>query len=275
MKVSLNLLTVVMFAALWTSVGAQNSPAPTIDEEIARMRKELVKAQIDCQRVGEEMAKDKKDFDSYRARTTQRLTQTRSQIDTLKQDITRNSAENDGLASQINDLKAKFHEIELAQDEFRLRLIKVCVRVQPTVKKLPPISMAPTLSALSLLANDLTTRAVDNIEGCSRLIQILNRLEENCSGIQIAQESSPVPDIRGIVYRLRIGSFFEAVVDVQGTKCAVFEGWNTDGSPRWKTQNSQQTAQAVLLAVNIREGKSLPAFVNLPMAPEAAQGGVK
>jgi cytochrome c556 len=272
MKKPFNLLTVVMAVGLCTSIFAQTA-APTIDEEITRLRKELIKAQVDCQRVIEEIAKDKKDFDAYHARTLQRMTQARSQIDSLKQDITRNSSENDGLAAQISNIQAKFREIELSQDDFRLRLVGVCKRIEPAASKLPPITMVSTMSTLSLLANDLNTRAIDNIEGCTRLVQIINRMEDNCSSIQIAQESSPVSDIRGMVYRLRIGTFFEAVVDLQGQKCALFEGLNNDGSPRWKTQDSPQTAQAILQAVNIREGKSLPAFVNLPLASEVVQGG--
>ena len=96
-------------------------------------------------------------------------------------------------------------------------------------------------------------------------MQILNKLDEASSGIQISQESSPVADIRGMVYRLRIGTIFEAVVDTKGEKCAVFTGWGDDGAPHWKNLDSPDTAMMVLQAVNIREGKSLPAFVNLPL----------
>ena len=79
------------------------------------------------------------------------------------------------------------------------------------------------------------------------------------------RKARPVADIRGMVYRLRIGTIFEAVVDTKGEKCAVFSGWGDDGAPHWKDLDSPVLAQAVLQAVNIREGKSLPAFVNLPL----------
>ena len=131
--------------------------------------------------------------------------------------------------------------------------------------------MAPMLSGLSLLMNDMTIKSIDVVEGCTRLVQILGKLDEAGSGIQISQESSPVADIRGMVYRLRIGTIFEAVVDTKGEKCAVFSGWGDDGAPHWKDLDSPVLAQAVLQAVNIREGKSLPAFVNLPLADREAQ----
>ena len=260
--------------ALCCGVFAQVAP-PSIDDEIARLRKELIQTQVDAERTGQEMEKDKKDFEAYRARTAQRLAQTQSQLDTLKSETLEQSRAGDALAARIGEVQAKRHEIELSQDEFRQKLISFCNDVQPEVKRLPPLIMAPTLSGLSLLINDLTTKSIDIVEGCTRLVQILNKLDEASSGIQVSQESSPVADIRGTVYRLRIGAIFEAVVDTKGEKCAIFSGWGGDGAPHWKDLDSPVLAEAVLQAVNIREGKSLPAFVNLPLAGGPGQGGVK
>ena len=271
----MTLLLAMALAAPWCTPLAQTPPP--IDDELVRMRKELVQAQLDCQRTGLEMDKDKKDFEAYRARTSQRLAQGKQQLDGLKAETGTQALANNALAAQIGGIQAQRREIELSQDEFRKRLIALCASVQPVVKKLPPLIMTPTLSSLSLLSSDLSTRSIDIVEGCTRLVQVLGRLDEASSGIQIAQESSPVADIRGTVYRLRIGSFFEAVVDVKGEKCALFEGWNAAGAPRWKTLESAATASALLLAINIREGKSLPALVNIPLASEAAaaQGGAR
>ena len=271
----MTLLVAMALAAPWCTSSAQTPPS--IDDEISRMRKELVQTQLDCQRTVLEMDKDKKDFEAYRARTSQRLSQGKQQLDGLKDETSKQAIANNALAAQIGGLQALRREIELSQDEFRKRLIALCATVQPAVKKLPPLIMTPTLSSLSLLSSDLSTKSVDIVEGCTRLVQILARLDEASAGIQIAQESSPVADIRGMVYRLRIGSIFEAVVDVKGEKCALFEGWNPDGAPRWKTLASATTAIALLQAINIREGKSLPAFVNIPLASEnsVAQGGAR
>ncbi len=183
------------------AVAAQVAP-PSIDDEIARLRKELIQSQVDAERVGQEMEKDKQDFDAYRARTSQHLAQTQSQLDTLKSETTVQSRANEALAARISGVLAQRHEIELSQDEFRQKLISFCNNVTPAVKRLPPLIMAPTLSGLSLLINDLATKSVDIVEGCTRLVQILNKLDEASSGIQVSQESSPTPDIPGMVYRL-------------------------------------------------------------------------
>ena len=262
---------IVACGALWCGVFGQTAP-PSIDDEIARLRKELIQTQVDIERTSQEIEKDKKDFEAYRTRTAQRLAQTQGQLDTLKSETLEQSRASDALEAKISEAIAKRREIELSQDEFRRKLISFCSDVQPEVKKLPPLIMAPMLSGLSLLMNDMTIKSIDVVEGCTRLVQILGKLDEAGSGIQISQESSPVADIRGMVYRLRIGTIFEAVVDTKGEKCAVFSGWGDGGAPHWKDLDSPVLAQAVLQAVNIREGKSLPAFVNLPLA---GQGGAK
>ncbi|MGB7569444.1 MAG: DUF3450 family protein [Chitinivibrionales bacterium] len=267
----LTITGILVCGALWCGVFGQAAP-PSIDDEIARLRKELIQTQVDVERTSQEIDKDRKDFEAYRARTVQRLAQTQGQLDTLKSETLEQSRASDALEAKISEAIAGRREIELSQDEFRRKLVSFCSGVQPEVKKLPPLIMAPMLSGLSLLMSDLTTKSIDIVEGCTRLVQILNKLDEAGSGIQISQESSPVADIRGTVYRLRIGTIFEAVVDTKGEKCAVFSGWGGDGAARWKDLGSPILAQAVLQAVNIREGKSLPAFVNLPLA---GQGGAK
>ena len=80
----------------------------------------------------------------------------KSQLDTLKSETIVQSRASDALAAQISEAIAGRREIELSQDEFRQKLISFCNNVQPAVKKLPPLIMAPTLSGLSLLISDLT-----------------------------------------------------------------------------------------------------------------------
>jgi hypothetical protein len=251
--------------ALLGNTFAQTAP-PSIDDEIMRLQKDLVQTQIDMDRTVQETEKDQKDFEAYQRRTSQRMAQIGNQLDTLKSEIAFQSHGNDSVSAQIRSVLAQRREIELSQEEFRQKLISLCNEVQPAVKKLPPIIMVPTLSALSLLVNDLSSKSIDLVEGCTRLVQVLNKLDEASSEIQVSEEHSPVPEIRGTVYRLRIGTFFEAVVDEKGEHCAVFKGWGDDGGPTWEKINSPAIAAALLRAVNIREGKSLPAFVNLPVA---------
>jgi hypothetical protein len=175
------------------------------------------------------------------------------------------------MASKIADLQAQQREIELSQEEFRNSLVIVCKKLQPFVDNLPPLSVVTIKSALAVLTNDISTKSIDIIEGCARIVQICNKLDETSSSVQISQESSPFPEIAGLVYRLRIGTIFEALVDIKGEKCALFEGWSDNGAPRWKKMESAYVAQAILSAVNIREGKALPAFVKIPFISDDSE----
>jgi hypothetical protein len=253
---------------LLTAASAQQSTA-SLDDDIIRFRKELAQTQLDCQRTGEEIQKDRTDFETYKKRTSDRMSQARRQLDTLASEIKTQARGNDSLAALIASIQADRKQIELAQNEFRRTLIILCNQVLPLTRRLPPLTMAPAQSALSLLISDLSASSIDINEGFSRLTQVIGQLNESTSSIQISQENSPAPDIRGMAYRLRIGSLFEAVVDPKGEKCAFFTGWNTDGSPKWKTITSAATAREILNAVNIREGKMLPAFVTISLTPPA------
>jgi cell division protein FtsB len=241
-----------------------SQPTLSIDDEISRLRKEIKQTTKDCKRIEDEIQKDKKDFEAYQLRTSQRLAQTKKQIDTLKSDILTQSQMSNEMASKIADLQGQQREIELSQEEFRNSLVTLCEKLQSFVTSLPPLSCSSIKSALAVLTNDISTKSIDIIEGCARIVQICNKFDETSSSVQISQESSPFPEIAGLVYRLRIGTIFEALVDTKGEKCALFEGWSEKGIPRWKKLESVSAAQAILLAVNIREGKALPAFVNIP-----------
>ena len=49
---------------LWCGRFGQ-TPPPSIDDEIARLRKELIQTQVDIERTSQEIEKDKKDFEAY------------------------------------------------------------------------------------------------------------------------------------------------------------------------------------------------------------------
>jgi hypothetical protein len=92
-------------------------------------------------------------------------------------------------------------------------------------------------------------------------------MEETGAAIQVGQTTSAVPEIRGSASTLRIGNVFEAIVDEDGKVCAFWQGADSTGRPLWVVVNNQTTASTVLKAINVREGKSLPSFIDLPYGP--------
>jgi len=58
----------------------------------------------------------------------------------------------------------------------------------------------------------------------------------------------------------------DAVADSKGTVCYVWTGNNNGGEPVWKPAADKIAASEIVHAVAVREGKALPAFVDLPLA---------
>jgi hypothetical protein len=154
----------------------------------------------------------------------------------------------------------------LLQDSFRQGLVQLCRLFIEEARLLPPVTADAKVNALAFLQSELTTKNIDNVEGIQRFFQIVNDLEELTGSIQIASGPSPVPELRGTVYRLRIGTLFEAAVDAQGNNYALWAGVDSTGGTVWTTGSENAVAAGILNAINIREGKSLPSLVELPFS---------
>lgn len=235
-----------------------------IASEIRRIRKELLLVQEERSRLTEEKEKDRKAFNEYRKRTRKRMRQVRAETDSTEQLIEQHRLKDDSLAALVSAERARKRQIELVRDEFRMALIAGCDRASLVARTYPPMVSAKAVSATDLLRSELKTEAVDNIEGLNRLVQITQDMEEMAVGIQIVQGTSPVPEIRGTTFRIRIGTLLDAVVDAKGTRCAFWTGNSETGGPEWRLITDPLVASQVLRAVNVREGKALPTLVQLP-----------
>jgi hypothetical protein len=157
-----------------------------------------------------------------------------------------------------------------------MRLIAECDSFSVIAKNLPPMVSSNLVSSIQLIKAELVAKSVSNIEAMNRLVQIANDIEDVNSQIQVVQESSPVPDIRGVVNRLRIGCVYESLVDEKGTKAAVWNGYDKNGKPLWTLIINPKECEDILKSIQIREGKSLPDFVKIPFqAPAEVSGGAK
>ena len=237
-----------------------------IDAEIGRVRKELASIVAEKRQVKEKAEKDYEEHRGYLKTIRQRFGIIRTEIDSLKQLQFVEKQRNDSLEGAVRLERSRQRQFELLQDSFRQRLVRLCGLFIVQVRLLPPLSSGSTESALAFLQSELKTKSIDNVEGIQRLFQILGTFEELTGNIQIASGPSPVPELRGTVYRLRIGTLFEAAVDAQGKNYALWNGSDSTGVATWMTGNDNATAAGILDAVNIREGKSLPSLVDLPFS---------
>ena len=237
-----------------------------LDAEIGRVRKELASIVAEKRQVREKAQKDYQEHSAYLKSIQQRFKTIRNGIDSLENLEVTEKVRNDSLAGAIRSEIAKQRQYELLQDSFRKRLVDLCEEFAVQAGKMPPITTGSTVNGLAFLGSELKTKNVDNVEGIQRLFQVVNDLEELTGSIQIASGPSPVPELRGTVYRLRIGTLFEAAVDAQGKNYALWNGGDSTDSGPWTVGSDNVTGAQILNAVNIREGKSLPALVELPFS---------
>jgi len=235
-----------------------------LDEEIRRIRKELAQVTSQRQSVKQEAASDSKDHASYRTKFENRLKTASAETDSIFELIRQYRQRNDSLSAVIAGLKSSQKQYDLLQEDFRLRLIAVCDQISRLASTIPPMSSKSISNPAAFLKSELVSRNIDNIDGLQRLMQILNNHEELTGSIQIFQGISPVPEIPGTVYRLRIGCLFEAVVQSTGNRYALWNGMDSTGKEIWLTRSDPEGGSQILNAINIREGKTLPSFARIP-----------
>ncbi|HEX3020383.1 MAG TPA: DUF3450 family protein [Chitinispirillaceae bacterium] len=236
-----------------------------LDKEISRIKKELISVSSQRQSVKQESVNDSKDQSSYKKRFETRFNAATAESDSLSELIQIYRQKNDSLSAVIAGLVASQKQNDLLQDNFRLRLIAACDQISTQASKIPPMSAKSITVAAAFLKSELTARNIDNIDGLQRLIQIINNHEDLTGSIQIFQGISPLPDMPGTVYRLRIGCLFEAAVQSGGTRYAVWNGIDSSGKEIWLIKNDPEGASQIVNAINIREGKALPAFARVPL----------
>jgi len=258
--------------ACLTPPHATAADAGPVETEIRKVRKELAQVKTERERNAAEMKNEKRGDAEYDERTAARRARVNRETDSLKSEAAASGRRLDSLSAVLGVLQSQQRQIDLGHEDVRRSLVEACERAATALDGLPPMVHGQTANALGLLKSELAARSVDVVEGLSRLHQILAQAEEAYAGIQVVQESSPVPDIRGTVYRLRIGGFFEAVCDIKGEQGAVWKGVSGEGTAVWERVSSQVASQ-ILRAVNIREGKALPDFAELPVGRSGAADG--
>lgn len=238
-----------------------------IDNEIIRVKKELKQAKKERKKVLVAAKQDKKEFEEYKKRTLARFRVLAAETDSIRRQVGIFNKKSAGLGSILSQLDAQKREYDLRQKHLQGQLVSLCDNAVAFAKTTPPLLSKKACDGIDFLKSELAVGSIDNSEGAERLVKILNDLDLQCMNVEIAQGASPIPQIQGNVYRLRIGGVFEAAVDTKGSKCAV---WSAGG--QWLFIDAAAVSSEILEAVMIREGKALPAFVKLPFSLEKEEG---
>lgn len=275
MQINRRIFTVVIAVSAVAATFAKDDSPASIDKEIMRVRKELMQVQTERQKNKKDFEQDRANYQEYTERTAKRMATIKFEVDSLNRQIRYQGHKRDSLIALIDNANARSHQVDISQDALRGRFSTSCDQIIAGYQDLPPLVKQSLVSSTALLKGELRGKNIDNVEALNRIQQILMRGEDITGSIQVSQESSPAPEIRGTVYRLRIGTFFEGVADTKGEVCAIWRGQSADGQPIWETIKNPSTASKILKAANIREGKALPEFITLPLMPAPQKGGAK
>ena len=235
-----------------------------VENEIGRIKKELSQARVERQKVAEDISKDAREFADYGQRAVARKSEGIAETDSIKRETALTVKKSDSLAAVISGLQLKRKQYDLMQEAFRQSVLAACARIQSFAKTTPDGASNQIVGSLTFLMNDCSSKAIDNVEAVRRLMQIIQNLDEASAAIQVGQETAAVPEIRGAGSMLRIGDIFEAVIDEEGKVCAFWHGADARGQGRWDVVRDPAAAAVVLKAINVRQGKALPSFVDVP-----------
>ncbi len=257
----------VIAATLMTTLPAFGQQ--TVDElekEISRIRKELVQVQNERSTTKDQMKTDREEFDTYRQSVLTKMRTLRAETDSISSLQGSFKQKKASLEGAVLGYRSQQRQYDLLQEQFREKLLLATSSVEMRAKRLTPTAKEKPMAAASLLRSELSSKSVDNVEAVARLFQIARDMDGAGSTIQIVQGTSPVADIRGTAFRLRLGTLAEVVVSQKGDKAAIWTGVNEAGVDQWKVISDPAVAQEILTAVTIREGKAIPRMVKLPFA---------
>ncbi|MFW5775506.1 MAG: DUF3450 family protein [Chitinivibrionales bacterium] len=245
----------------WFS-GAEAVEEYELDNEINRTLREIEKARAEHRRTVEATNADSREFREYRRRSDQRKKSLSVRTDSLSLQIQELSMVNDSLEAVYASLESKEKEYQYIQNRLQGGIIALCDSLMPVLSKLPPSAAGSSLDAVRFLRGEMIKKGIDNIEAMQRLFTLINEVEDEMMNITMLHGPSPVPQISGMVNRIRIGGVFEAAVARKGDRVAL---WDNESGRWFLIEDAQLTAQ-IREAIAIREGKQIPSLVELPLS---------
>ena len=258
------IVIIVLLAVSSVSAESMDNSIKEIETKIDYVRKELRKLQKERQSLRDDYKTDAVEFQTYRKMVLQKKRELVTEIDTVKLVVKKESERKDELSTKFNSLKNREANIIASNKQLSRELVGNINSVLTIQNSLPPLTKESILSSLEILKKELESGGIDNIEAMNRYFTILETIDNIPSTVQVTQGNSNLPFIRGMVYRVRLGSVYEAVVNIDGTKAGLWRGYDENGTPIFEELTDELQAAEILHSVHIREGKSIPAIGSFP-----------
>ncbi|MCX7725959.1 MAG: DUF3450 domain-containing protein [Chitinispirillaceae bacterium] len=257
-KILLLKLKILVFTiGLLTPLLAQKEE---LDKEIARLKKEIERVETQRKEESKEAKKEMVEFDNYNQRIQQKMEGIKKQTDSLKALLKEISRQNDSLNQEIYSVSLKIKEYDLQKENIKKNLQRAIKNVISQLDNYPPLLQEQYIGSLKYLYSELEGGNTELSEALYRLTKIVAEIRTSSQEVQVVESSSPLSQIKGGVYRLRIGGIFEAVIEKEGRIAFI---WNSYYK-KWLLADPS-SLEVLTKAVKIKEGKIVPELVNLPL----------
>jgi hypothetical protein len=244
-----------------------------LGDAISGLNKELAQIRSERRQNSADVRQDSLEENSHLLRVRQKTLSLQNETDSVYREIAALKKSADSTAAVVQALRARTKQYEMLQEGFRHNLSRECTRMLTRACAMPPLVNGPIISALVFLRGELEAKTCDNQEALQRLDQTARDMLDATMSIQDAYGQAPIPAIKTIAGRIRIGCLFEGVADEKGSAAALWLGNDSTGAPTWEPITGVISAQAVADAVAMREGKKLPSIVALPFSRGTGRKG--
>lgn len=250
-------------------------PPDEVAREIARLKTEIERVRSEREDQAAQMRRDRTESEEYGKRNAERKASLRRQIDSTHEQARLSKLKNDSLQADISAIQARIRESQLLETEISGVILRASELLLGQISSFTPLVREQYEGAIKYLVADIRAGSVENTEALFRFMRIVQDVRTVSQEIQVVEGSSVVEQIRGVAYRLRVGGVFEAVVDDAGERAFVWTPAAEGDSARWVAVDNVAAAKSIRSAIMMREGKTVPQLVELPLGVAAplSKGG--
>ena len=266
----------VSFIFLFLLIICKNSVAQQSTETgLADLQKEIVEWQdkikdikLKIKKQEDEITRAKRAFSEHQKRDLSHREKLSVQVDSLRKDASVLIAESDSISRAIESTKTSARNYDLRGDSFRRLLIGFCSKLVGLIESLPPGNLSNQISAVNFLKGELETRSVDESEALERIWQVLNTLTSASQSVDVYTATSPVPEIKGQVFFIRIGLVSTAIIKEKGEEGAIWVNSNDSKGGEWVLIDDETQRAELWNVVQVREQRAIPQLVLVPFDHE-------
>ncbi len=251
--------------ALSLSAHSQEKDAVVLqlNEEIAKLQKEMVRVQKERQQLKDLALKDRQQNELTRKSLESRQTQLRSQLEIESKEMAQSQLYKDSLAALSQNLVQRDLEIELRRKNWMEEQMRGIQLWSEESQFWPPLVRERLGVHLRVLNDEVRSGKALPEETWGRITQIGKEAQDASRTVQVVQGTCPLPSMGSKCWRLRYGLLGEAAIEERKGQYAYWTGVDANGVSKWELGQDPIAGQEILRAVHMNQGKAVPALIPL------------